>query len=100
MQAVAYLQHFFTARKLKDTEKSAKKIAPDPILLEISDVTQKLQNINNRFNFEIDEDMIEACIYEQQALLSRYRHLLTLARQKGLCQSPVNKYLSEKMQTA
>ncbi len=96
MQAAAYLQQFFKIGKVSEAKKSLQAQETDPILLEIWEVTKKLENIKCRFNFEVDNDMIEACIYEERALLSRYSFLLALAKQKGLCQSPVSKILSAK----
>lgn len=95
MQAAAYIQQFFKVGRTEKAKKSENLSAQDPILLEISDVMQKLNNIKNRFDFEIDGDMIEACIFEERALLSRYGHLLTLAKQKGLCQSPASRFISD-----
>ena len=100
MQAAAYLQQFFKTGKVAEVRKGAYKEETDPILLEIWDVTQKLKNIKCRFDFEIDEDMIESCIFEERALLSRYSHLLSIAKQKGLCQSPTDKFLLLKHKNA
>ena len=96
MQATAYLQQFLKIGKVSETKKSLQAQDADPILLEIWEVTKKLENIKCRFDFEVDDDMIEACIYEERALLSRYSFLLTLAKQKGLCQSPLSRILSSK----
>ena len=100
MQAAAYLQQFFKLGKVTEAKKRSFTDETDPILLEIWEVTKKLENIKCRFNFEIDDDMIEACIFEERALLSRYSHLLSLAKQKGLCQSPANRILSAKQKHA
>jgi hypothetical protein len=77
-------------------EKNTNIEESDPILSEIIQVTNQLSNVKARFDFETDDDMIDACIFEERALLSRYSFLLSLAKQKGLCQSPVNKILSAK----
>lgn len=100
MQTAAYIQQFFKIGKVTETKKSSQAQVTDPILLEIADVAQKLKNIKHRFDFETDSDMIDACIFEERALLSRHRHLLYLAKQKGLCQSPVNKFISDKQKHA
>lgn len=94
MQAAAYLQQFFKIGKVSESKKSVYDEETDPILIELAQVTNKLNNIKCRFDFEVDDDMIEACIFEERALLSRYSFLLSLAKQKGLRQSPVNKILS------
>ena len=96
MQAAAYLQQFLKIGKATKSKKVSRMDEADPILLEIAEVTRKLSNIKCRFDFEVDDDMIEACIFEERALLSRYSFLLSLAKQRGLCQSPINKILSTK----
>lgn len=37
-----------------------------------------------RFEMESDSDLIDACIYEMEALRARYRFLLRQAKQEGL----------------
>lgn len=54
------------------------------VLLAIRDVCMRLENANTRFEMERDEDLIEACIYEMEALRARYRYLLKLAKSQGL----------------
>lgn len=56
--------------------------APDPVLAELREVCQRLNLANQRFSLEQDGDLIEACIYEQEALRARYRYLLKAAREK------------------
>ena len=36
----------------------------------------------------VDEDLIEACIYESRALRARYRYLLRMAREQNVHISP------------
>lgn len=40
-----------------------------------------------RFEMESDSDLIDACIYEMEALRARYRFLLRQAKQEGLTAS-------------
>ncbi|MBQ8868924.1 MAG: DUF2508 family protein [Oscillospiraceae bacterium] len=84
MQAILNLQEFFTSKRAKTSLFTKKQTTADPILTEIDCVLKQIQNSKSRFDFETDYDMIDACIYEEQALLSRYSHLLSLARKKGL----------------
>ena len=37
---------------------------------------------------ESDSDLIEACIYEMEALRARYRYLLKAAREQGITAAP------------
>ncbi len=84
MQAILNLQEFFTSKRAKASIFTKKQSAADPILAEIDSVLKQIQNLRSRFDFETNYDMIDACIYEEHALLSRYSHLLSLARKKGL----------------
>ena len=88
MQAVAYIQQFLSRTVTLEREKENTK--NDPILCEIKDVLVKLQNVRSRFDFETENDMIESLIFEEKALLSRYRHLILAAKNKGISCSHLN----------
>ncbi len=49
----------------------------------IRHVCDELTRVQTCFQMESDPDMIEAYIYEQEALRARYRYLLKMARQNG-----------------
>lgn len=53
-------------------------------LAAIREVCLRLENANTRFALEQDSDLIEACIYEIEALRARYRYLLKQAKNQGL----------------
>ena len=58
---------------------------PVPELLEdIREVQRQLALSNARFDMQSDRDLIDACIYEQEALRARYRYLLGQVREQGL----------------
>lgn len=57
---------------------------PCPILEAIRDVCRQLDNARLRFEMESDNDLIEASIYEMEALRARYRYLLKVARTEGI----------------
>lgn len=48
----------------------------DKLLREIKLVKAQLQNAYTRFQMESDSDLIEAAIYEIEALKARYRYLI------------------------
>lgn len=59
---------------------------PLPELLEdIREVQRQLALSDARFDMQCDRDLIDACIYEQEALRARYRYLLGQVRARGLC---------------
>lgn len=57
---------------------------PHEVLQAIHEVCAQLNSVQARFEMESDSDLIDACIYEMEALRSRYRYLLRLAKDQGL----------------
>ena len=58
---------------------------------ENSEIIQELERITDMFranemlfNMMTDDEMIEAVIFEQRSLQSRYTHLLKVAKEKGI----------------
>jgi len=95
LQGILNLQQFFTSKKVKASSLSAPDT--DPIIAEISEVLTQINCVRSRFEHITDYDMIDSCIYEEQALLSRYSHLLSLAKDKGLyCSHAQNLAVSRK----
>jgi len=96
LQGIINLQQLFSAKRSKAVSDTQNKNTVDPILIEISSVLEQIKNSKNRFDYETEYDMIDACIYEEQALLARYSHLLSIARQKGITCTPTqNRMVSE-----
>ncbi len=56
----------------------------DDLLTAIRQVCGQIDRVQARFEMEADSDLIDACIYELEALRARYRYLLRQARQQGL----------------
>ena len=57
---------------------------PHELLTAIRDVSRQLDNAKLRFEMESDSDLLEACLYEMEALRARYRYLLRMARLQGI----------------
>lgn len=58
---------------------------------EQTEIIEELEGLKNRidanetlFNLVSDEEMIDAMIYEQKSLQSRYAYLLKIAKEKGI----------------
>lgn len=58
---------------------------------EVGDILEELERINDLirknedlFNMATEDDVIEAVIFEQRSLQSRYAYLLKRAREKGI----------------
>ncbi len=61
----------------------------DVVILEICQLKERLENVKSRFNLEEDQDLIEACVYEMEAINARYRYLIRLAKERGISCSPI-----------
>ena len=53
------------------------------LLREIREVRRQLEAVYAFFAMEADEDLLDAAIYQREALQARYRYLLRLAREQG-----------------
>lgn len=70
---------------LLDKIKRNEEVSEDERLLEdIRTICKKMEAAYTRFEFEKDEDLVDAAIYEIEALKSRYRHLLKTAKKRNL----------------
>ena len=58
------------------------------LLEEIREVARLMACNDLWFELECNEDLIEACIYQREALQARYRYLLATARRKGISCAP------------
>lgn len=54
------------------------------LLAEIESVMESMASVSSRFEYQNDPDLVEACIYELQALTARYRYLTREARRLGI----------------
>ena len=75
-QAVRF---FSTARKAE--EKSEADRCNQQL---IGDIKMKLDSARCRFDYALDEELVESTIYELESLESRYSYLLKQARMRGL----------------
>ncbi len=51
---------------------------------ELVEITQRMREVEDRFNLCCDPDLTEACIYEMRALHARYSSVLKQARDEDL----------------
>ncbi len=58
------------------------------LLEEIKEVGRLIACNDCWFELECDENLIDACIYQREALYSRYRYLLKSAKQQGVSCTP------------
>ena len=70
-------------------EEKSERIVRERILNEITLITNRLSQIETSFNLISDNDLIEAAIFEERSLKSRYAFLLRLAKEhKITCRIP------------
>lgn len=60
-----------------------RKKAPQGLQQDIGEVVHLLALCRQRFDLALDEELLEAAIYEENALLARYRYLLRIAREQA-----------------
>lgn len=63
----------------------------ESLLAEIKWVRRLLTCNDAWFQIECDENLIDACIYQREELLARYRYLLNAAKRQGAAVSPFQK---------
>lgn len=86
MQSTLSLQKVFPF--IKGEGVSGKTLQQSQIADEINEVLLKISWVRSRFDFEVESDIIDSLIYEERALLSRYKHLITLAKDLGVTSLP------------
>ena len=82
---------FNTAVKRQEEEAQQEK---REILEALQTIRQDLRCARNQFNNANDPELVEACVYEINALQARYAYFLRLAREKK-----VNEAISHPFQT-
>lgn len=64
------------------------------LLEEIKEVGRLIACNDSWFELECDDNLIEACIYQREALNSRYRYLLKAAKQQGVSCAPFTRSIT------
>lgn len=54
------------------------------LIEELEKITEQFRANEQLFNMMTDDEMIEAAIFEQRSLQSRYAYLLKIAKEKGI----------------
>lgn len=70
--------------KIKQRQKKEPSGVEYDLLREIDDVKLRLESVHSRFDYVVEEDLVDSCIYEIESLESRYQYLLRQAKQKNL----------------
>lgn len=80
---ISVMEKLGLKKKIQDAE--AEKTTRAELIDEIRECENMLQKNEFLFNLEIDEDMIEAYIYEREALMRRHRALVRQAKSGCIC---------------
>ncbi len=75
---------YFSKIRTKKEINTSEQLSPRDIVHELRTLEQQLRDNESIFNQTIEEDLIEACIYNTKALKSRYRYYHNMARSKGI----------------
>ena len=71
--------------------------APEnPLLEEIRATVNQINSARIWFESESDEDLIEACVFQLEALEAQYRYLLRMAKSSGLRCDAITGEVNEK----
>ncbi len=62
----------------------SKQLSSREIVHELRVLEQQLRDNESIFNQTLENDLIEACIYNNKALKSRYRYFHNMARSRGI----------------
>lgn len=65
-------------------KKTPEELEKDRIVYSIDAVLAQLRESQERFNTTLDETLIESIIFEMASLEAKYKHLLELAKSKGI----------------
>ena len=60
------------------------RVEEHPLLPAIRDVCTRMHALETQFAMQSDGDLVEACIYEMEALRAQYRFLLKQAKEMGV----------------
>jgi hypothetical protein len=71
------------------------KVEQDPLIQSIRDVCRRMEALETQFGAISDNDLLEACIYEMEALRAQYRFLLRRAKEMGVSGNGGEKVLWE-----
>ena len=73
----------FRANKQKPEPTGSGRTSSKQLIEDLREVRRQLDALQSYFALETDEDLLDAAIYQREALQARYRYLLRLAKESG-----------------
>lgn len=73
-----------SAPAVKSAEKESDAEYARKLSDEISEIKHQLNEIENAFNLVVENELIEAFIYEQRSLKAKLNYLIRLAKEKNI----------------
>ena len=70
--------------KLRRPQEEPSPDAREKVIGDLREVRRQLDGLQSYFALESDEDLLDAAIYQREALEARHRYLLKLAREQKL----------------
>lgn len=80
MDSVVVSQKKISSKKQEQIEVEENK----KIMQKISEIEDLIETNNNVFNYVIDEELIDGCIYELNALYQKHSYYIKLCKNKGI----------------
>jgi len=72
------------AAKMKLSKQPPVPTSRERLIEDLREVRRQLDAVQSFFAMESDEDLLDAAIYQREALHARYRYLLRLAKEAGV----------------
>ena len=70
--------------KLRTGKRQSETMKAEEIVTHLRQLEQMIRDNEALFNMTLEGDLLEACIYDGQALRSRYRYYHNMARSMGI----------------
>lgn len=84
MELAEKLFKFGQFKKSEAQNRGSEKESEDKLIEQIKECEMLLRQNESKFNFETESELIDAHIYEREALMVRYSHLMRQAKLCGL----------------
>ncbi len=74
----------WTTARASAIGEAGQNLSAKELIQTLRQLEQQLRDNETAFNMTLEQDLLEACIYDGKALRSRYRYYMNLARARGI----------------